>query len=326
MGAFIARRLLWAPIILVAVSFVTFWLGQVVPGDPVQMRLGTRANPEAVARERARLGLDQPILTQYVRYLGNAVRGDFGESIKIYPNREVGPILGERIWRSAQIAAAALFIAFAIGIPLGTFVALRHGSWISPAIIGFSLIGYSLPTLVLAPVVLYVLSYRLRLLPAGGWREIPIEIGPFEIPFALLQPAVIMPIIVLAIPPVAVIIRQTRAAVIAVLDEDYVRTARAKGLPPLQVTARHILRNAMIPLVTIAGLSLAGLVEGSFIMEPFFGVPGVGKLGVDAFFGRDYPIIVALTLVTAIAYFVANIIVDIGYALVDPRIRYSNTP
>ncbi|HEX2172694.1 MAG TPA: ABC transporter permease [Dehalococcoidia bacterium] len=322
MAAYLTRRLLWAPFVLLAVSFITFWLGQVVPGDPVQARLGPRANPDAVARERERLGLDQPIPVQYVRYIGGAIRGDFGESIKIYPDREVGPILGERIWRSAQVSFLALLVAFVIGIPLGTFVAMRQGSWISPGIIGFSLIGYSLPTLVLAPIVLYALSYRLRLLPAGNWQEIPIQIGPFEIPFAMFQPGIIMPVIVLAIGPVAVVIRQTRSAVLAILGEDFVRTARAKGLAEWQVLTRHVLRNALIPLVTIIGLSLATLVEGNFIMEPFFGVPGVGKLGVDALFGRDYPIIVAMGLILAAAYFVANTLVDISYAFIDPRIRY----
>lgn len=322
MAAYLTRRLLWAPFVLIAVSFITFWLGQVVPGDPVQLRLGTRVNPEAVARERERLGLDQPILVQYGKYISGAIRGDFGESIKVYPDREVGPILGERIWRSAQVSLAALVIGFLIGIPLGTFVALRQGSWISPAIIGVSLIGYSLPTLVLAPAFLYLLAFRLRWLPAASWNEIPITIGPFEIPFVLFQPGVIMPVLVLAIGPVAIVIRQTRAAVLAVIGEDYIRTARAKGLAEWQVITRHILRNALIPLVTIIGLSLAGLVEGNFIMEPFFGVPGVGKLGVDAFFGRDYPIIVALSLILAVAYFIANLLVDISYAFIDPRIRY----
>lgn len=322
MAAYLTRRLLWAPFVLVAVSFITFWLGQVVPGDPVQLRLGNRANPEAVARERARLGLDQPILVQYVRYMSGAIRGDFGESIKVYPDREVGPILGERIWRSAQIGFVALLIAFLIGIPLGTFVALRQGSWISPAIIGFSLVGYSIPTLAIAPVVLYLFAFRFKLLPAGNWTEIPIQLGPFEIPFALFQTGIIMPVLVLGIPPVAIIIRQTRAAVLAVMYEDYVRTARAKGLSEWAVAARHTLRNALVPLFTIFGLSLAGLVEGSFIMEPFFGVPGIGKLGVDALFGRDYPIIVAETLLLAVAYFVANLLVDLSYPLLDPRIAY----
>jgi peptide/nickel transport system permease protein len=321
-AAYVIRRLLWAPVILLLVSFTTFWLGQVVPGDPVQARLGTRGGPEIVARERARLGLDQPIPVQYVRYIGGVVRGDFGESIKVYPDREVGPILGERLWRSAQVSFLALLAGFVIGIPLGTYAALRHGSWISPSIVGFSLVGDAIPTLVMAPVLLYVLSFRLRLLPAGGWSEFIVSLGPFEIPVALFSVGIIMPALTLAIGPIAVVIRQTRAAALAVLSEDYVRTARAKGLRESQVIIRHVLRNALIPLVTIAGLSLAGLVGGSFIVEPLFGVPGVGKLGVDAFFGRDYPIIMALTLLVATAYFLANVLVDLLYAAVDPRIKY----
>ena len=322
MAAYLIRRLLWVPVILLLVSFTTFWLGQVVPGDPVQARLGARANPEAVARERARLGLDQPILVQYVRYISGAIRGDFGESIKVYPDREVGPILGERLWRSAQVSFLALLAGFVIGIPLGTYAALRHGSWISPSIVGFSLVGDAIPTLVMAPVLLYVMSFRLKLLPAAAWSEFSLPIGPFEIPIALFSAGIILPALTLAIGPIAVVIRQTRAAVLTVLGEDYVRTARAKGLNEFHVLTRHVLRNALIPLVTIAGLSLAGLVGGSFIVEPLFGVPGVGKLGLDAVSGRDYPIIMALTLLVATAYFLANLLVDILYAAVDPRIKY----
>ena len=302
----VVRRLLWLPVLLIAVSFLTFALGLHGPGDPCQIRMGQRVNPEALARCRHQEGLDRPLLTQYVDYIRKALHGDFGLSLK-YQGQPVGRLIAKRLWVSVQLNMVALVLGTVIGVPLGIVAALRSNTWVDYIIVAVGVAGISLPTFTIAPILSWLLSVRLHLLPSGGWA------GIFNV-------RAIMPVLVLASGVVTLFVRQTRANVLEEIAQDYVRTARAKGLSEQVVVLRHLLRNALIPLLTIFGLLIGGLAGGSFITELIFGIPGIGGLGFDAFFARDYPVITALTLVTAIAYALASLLADISYGFLDPRI------
>lgn len=309
MVTYVVRRLLWLPILLVAISMITFALGLYGPGDPVLVMLGQHANPEAAARVRHELGLDRPFLVQYADYVWKALHGDFGESLK-YRGQPVGRLIAQRLWVSAQLNMAVLPIGIAVGIPLGIIAALRRNTWLDYLAVSLTVGGISLPTFVIAPILMWLLARQFRLLPSGGWEGI-------------FSSRIIMPAMVLSTGPIAVFARQTRASMLEVIQQDYVRTARAKGLTERIVILGHVLRNALIPLFTIFGLMLGGLVTGTFITETIFGIPGIGRLAFNAFFSRDYPVIMAETLVVAIAYISANLLVDVGYSFIDPRIRYA---
>ena len=308
MAAYILRRLAWTPILLLTVTLITFLLGSYGPGDPVELLQGQYNNPEVVERIREQRGLDRNIFVQYVVYVKNAVTGDLGESFK-YRDRTVKELISKRIWVSAQLGIAASLVSILVGIPLGVYVALKQGTWIDITIVSITLFFMSLPVFITAPFLLIFFGLWLGILPIQGW-------GGF------FDTRIIMPALVLGIPGIAILTRLTRASTLDVLSQDYVRTARAKGLGELVVRSRHILRNALIPIFTVIGLSLATLVEGSFIAEGYFGIAGIGSLAIEAFFSRDYPIITALVLIIASAFVIANLIVDIGYHFLDPRIRY----
>ncbi len=308
MLSYVLRRLLWTPVLILAVSFFTFALGHYGPGDPVQVLMGQHSNPEVVARIRHERGLDRPFLEQYLRYMWGALHGDFGESYK-FQGQSVGELIPRKVWVSAQLGFAALAISIAVGIPLGLLAAVKQGSWLDTGIVSVTLVGVSSPVFVTAPALLFLLAYKLHFLPSYGWG-------------GLFDARIIMPAFVLGIPPIAGLTRLMRASTLDVVGQDYVRTARAKGLLERTVLSRHVARNAILPVFTVIGLSLATLVEGAFITETFFGIPGIGRLTVDSLFARDYPVIMALTLLVAVAYVIANLAVDIGYTVLDPRIRY----
>ncbi len=308
MGAYIIRRLAWTPILLLIVALITFLLGTYGPGDPIEILQGQYNNPEVVERIREQRGLDRNVFVQYGVYVKNVLQGDLGESFK-YRDRTVAELIGKRIWVSAQLGLAASIISLALGIPLGLYTAMKQGTWIDVTTVSITLFFMSLPVFITAPVLLLTFGLWMGILPIQGW-------GGF------FDTRVVMPALVLGIPGVAVMTRLTRASTLDVLSQDYVRTARAKGLGEFLVRRRHILRNSLIPVFTVVGLSLATLVEGSFITEAYFGIPGIGSLAIESFFSRDYPIITALVLIIAAAFVVANLIVDIGYRFLDPRIRY----
>ena len=307
MGTYIARRLLWVPALLLLVSFITFALGRFGPGDPVEILLGQNFRQEAYDRIRAQQGLDDPIAIQYARYVGNALRGDFGESYQ-YRGRSVTELLKNKIWISAQLNFAALLISVSLGITLGLFAALRQGSWWDSATVAFTLVGQSMHVFLTIPIALLIFSLKLGILPTHGWD-------------GFFSTSIILPALVLGIPGIAIVTRLTRASTLDVIGQDYVRTARAKGLPERLVRLRHILRNSLIPVVTTLGFSLAGLASGSFIVELYFGIPGVGLLTIESLFARDYPIIMAVTLLGTTLFVLANLIVDLVYPILDPRIR-----
>lgn len=307
MAAYMLRRLLWLPVILFTVSFVTFVLGRYGPGDPVQVLMGQHSNPAVVERIREQRGLNDNIFVQYGRYIGNVARGDFGESFK-YRGRTVTELLKAKMWVSAQLNIAAMILSVGLGVPIGLFAALRQGSLWDTAAVMMTLSWQSVPVFLTAPGLLWVFAWKLDILPTHGWD-------------GFFSTSIILPAIAMGIPGVAIVTRLTRASTLEVISLDYVRTARAKGLPEFVVRRRHILRNAMIPVVTSLGLSLAGIAFTSFIVERFFGIPGVGNLLIESIFARDYPIIDGVLLIGTTMFVVVNLLVDLAYPVLDPRIR-----
>ena len=307
MGRYILNRLIWLPIILLIVSFITFALGRFGPGDPVEVLMGQYADEQVVERIREQRGFNDPIVIQYGRYIGNVVRGDFGESFK-YRGRTVSELLKKKMWVSAQLNMAALFLSVSIGIPLGLFSALRQGTYWDTGTVAFVLLGQSIPVFLTAPVVLIVFALKLDILPTHGWG-------------GLFDTRVILPAVVMGVPGIALITRLTRASTLEVISQDYIRTARAKGLSEFTIQRRHVLRNAMIPVITMLGFSLAGIAFTSFIVERFFGIPGIGNLFIESIFARDFPIINAVIIIGTTMFVAANLVVDLLYPWLDPRIR-----
>ena len=307
MGTYVVKRLLWLPIILLIVSFITFALGRFGPGDPVEVLMGQYADEKVVERIREQRGFNDNIFVQYGRYLKNVTRGDFGESFK-YRGRTVGELLKKKMWVSAQLNLAALFLSVGIGVPLGLFAALRQGTIWDTATVALTLLGQSIPVFLTAPVVLLIFALKLDILPTHGW-------GGF------FDTRIILPAVVMGVPGIAIITRLTRASTLEVLGQDYIRTARAKGLSEFLVQRRHVLRNALIPVITMLGFSLAGIAFTSFIVERFFGIPGIGNLFIESIFSRDYPIINAVIIIGTTMFVIANFIVDFLYPCLDPRIR-----
>ena len=307
MGKYVLQRMLWLPVILLIVSFITFALGRFGPGDPVEVLMGQYADEQVVERIREQRGLNDPIFVQYGRYLKNVTRGDFGESFK-YRGRTVSELLKKKMWVSAQLNIAALFLSVSIGIPLGLFAALRQGTFWDTGTVVFTLLGQSIPVFLTAPLLLLVFALKLDILPTHGW-------GGF------FDTRIILPAIVMGVPGIAIITRLTRASTLEVLGQDYIRTARAKGLSEFTVQRRHILRNAMIPVITMLGFSLAGIAFTSFIVERFFGIPGIGNLFIESIFARDFPIINAVIIIGTTMFVLANLVVDLVYPWLDPRIR-----
>tara|TARA_Y100000588_G_C14159776_1_gene884288 strand:+ start:479 stop:1423 length:945 start_codon:yes stop_codon:yes gene_type:complete len=306
-ATYIARRLAWLPVILLIVSFITFALGRYGPGDPVEVLMGQYADETAVERIREQRGFNDPVVVQYGRYLANVVQGDFGESFK-YRGRTVSELLRKKMWVSAQLNIAALLLSVSVGVPLGLFAAHRQGTGWDTGTVVTTLLGQSIPVFLTAPVLLLVFALKLDILPTHGW-------GGF------FDTRIILPAIAMGVPGVAIITRLTRASTLDVISQDYIRTARAKGLPESVVQRRHVLRNALIPVVTTLGFSLAGLAFTSFIVERFFGIPGIGNLFIESIFARDFPIINAVIIIGTTLFVMANLIVDLIYPWLDPRIR-----
>ena len=307
MGAYVIRRLAWLPVILLIVSFITFALGRFGPGDPVEVLMGQYADPGVVERIRQQRGFNDNIFVQYGRYVKNVAQGEFGESFK-YRGRTVSELLKKKMWVSAQLNLAALFLSVSLGVPLGLFAALRQGTFWDTGTVAFTLLGQSIPVFLTAPVVLLVFALKLDILPTHGWG-------------GLFDTRVILPAIVMGVPGIAIITRLTRASTLEVIGQDYIRTARSKGLSELTIQRRHVLRNAMIPVITMLGFSLAGLAFTSFIVERFFGIPGIGNLFIESIFARDFPIINAVIIIGTSMFVIANLIVDLIYPWLDPRIR-----
>jgi peptide/nickel transport system permease protein len=319
---FLVRRLLFLPFALFIVTLVTFALGRYGPGDPVEVRAGSRADPVVVEQIREDLGLNDPFLVQYARYMANLFQGDLGDSIA-RPGFTVSELIGPALWISIQLNLVVLVIVFALGIPIGVFTALRRGTWADPAAVSTCLFFQSIPTVVAIPILLYVFVLQLGWLPTSGWDGLfeiynPVP-GVLYVPF--IDSHLIIPVLVLSLPALAGIVRLTRTSVLQVLEEDYVRTARAKGLAEFTVVSGHVLRNALLPLTTVVGFALVGIIEGAFFVELLYGIPGIGQLSLQAVGARDYDVLMAITILGATTFIVINAIVDVAYTFIDPRVR-----
>ena len=310
MGRYIARRLLATVPVLLGVSIVVFAILHLIPGDVAQL-LATRSfaavTPEQTAQLRRQLGLDDPLPVQYGRFLANAVRGDFGRSF--YTNRPVTESIMEQLPATVQLAGAAVLIATVLGLTLGTAAAVWHGTWLDTATMIFSLGGLSIPIFWSGLMLIYLFSVRLGWLPiAGGegWLTL------------------ILPATVLGYDSAAFIARMVRSSVLEVIRQEYVLTARAKGLRERAVIVRHVLRGALIPVVTLLGLLGGRLLGGAVIVETVFARQGIGHLAVDAILYKDYFLVQGIVLLSAVVYVTLNLLVDISYTWLDPRVRYAN--
>jgi peptide/nickel transport system permease protein len=331
---YLVRRLLLLVPILFGVSLLIFFWIRALPGTPAESLLGERATPRLVEAYRKRYGLDQPVYVQYWKYLKTTVQGDFGVSVASH--RRVISEIGDRFPATVELAVAAMFFAILLGVPLGFLAAKRHGGLFDHVSLVASLIGISIPIFFLAIILKYIFAVRLAWLPSVGRISVLIDMKHptnFYILDAIIErnwhalgdvlKHLILPGIALGSIPLAVIARITRAAVLDVQNEDYVRTARSKGLPPVTVDRRHVLRNALLPVSTIIGLQTGLLLSGAVLTETVFAYPGMGSWLRDAIFNRDYPVLQGGILFLAFVFVVVNLIVDISYAIINPRIRYS---
>jgi peptide/nickel transport system permease protein len=313
MFGYIARRLLsTVPVMLVVAVFV-FMMLRIGPNDPATIIAGDNANAEQVAAIRQQLGLDKPLLTQLFVWLGSILTGDFGESF--FFKKKVADLVLDRIEPTLALAFCTIVLAVAIAVPLGVVAAMKRGSLIDRAVMGFSVLGFSVPVFVIGYALIYVFAIKLQWLPVQGYQRLSNGLGPF-------LTAIALPSITLAIVYIALIARMTRTSVLEVLHEDYIRTAYSRGLTPLQVLVRHALPNAAVPIVTIIGLGVALLIGGVVVTESVFAIPGLGRLTVDAVLARDYPTIQAIILLFSFVYVMINLAIDVAYTLLDPRIRY----
>jgi ABC-type dipeptide/oligopeptide/nickel transport system permease component len=309
---------LWLPVLLFFISIITFALGLYGPGDPVQVMMGLHANPETIARLRHEYGFDQPFYVQYVNYVTNALQGNFGYSLVKYQDQPVGRLIAERLPATIQLNLLAILLGAVIGIPLGLVAGLKRDTWVDLIVRALVIAGISFPIILLNPVLTFIFSrhHDFGLFSLGPM--LPQVGGSWE---GIFSAKIILPAFIESLGVIAVLTRQMRAGMIEVLSEDYIRTARAKGLRERSVLIRHAMRNALIPIATILGLMLGSLVAGSFLVENWFGVPGVGQLAFDALSSRDYYVIMAMVLLIAIAYVISNLLVDLAYGFLDPRIR-----
>jgi peptide/nickel transport system permease protein len=313
MLGYLLRRVLSAIPVMGVVALFVFLLLRLTPGDPAAILAGDNATPEQLERIRVSLGLDQPLYTQFFAWIGSLLHGDLGTSLS--SNQPVLKLIGQRIEPSIAVAISTIILSVAIAVPLGVIAAWKRGTLIDRFVMGLSVIGFSVPVFVIGYVLIQIFAIELRWLPVQGYRSIEAGFGPF---FERL----ILPTITLSFIYVALIARMTRASMLDVLGEDYVRTARAKGIGEAGVLLRHALRNAAIPVITVIGTGFALLISGVVVTESVFNLPGIGRLTVDAVLSRDYPVIQGLILLTSGVYLGVNLLIDVAYTLLDPRIRY----
>jgi peptide/nickel transport system permease protein len=312
-GTYLIRRLLGLIPVLLVISVVTFLTIALVPGDAASVILGPTATPERAAQVRKRFGLDQPLPVRYAKWMGQVLQGDLGNSIL---NRQsVTSLLGPALRVTLEQIVLAMLLASTIALVVGVAAAALRGTWIDSALMGFALIGTSVPTFWLGLVLIYVFSVRWKLLPPSGF--VPFS----EDPVANLR-SMILPSLALAVWLAGPLARFVRSSLIEVLSTQFVTTARAKGLSERGVMRGHALKNALIPTVTFAGLQIGGLLGGAIVTEVVFSLPGIGSLALSGIQNRDFPVVQGVVLVVACGYVLINIAVDIGYVLLDPRIRF----
>jgi peptide/nickel transport system permease protein len=306
-NAYLARRVVATVPVLFGVSLLVFSMLALVPGDPVQLMLSEfQTTPEQIARLRSQLHLDEPLPVQFGRFVWNAVRGDLGTSIRT--RRPVTTEIADNFPATLQLALAGLLVAGILGVSLGVIAAANQHSWLELGSMLLALIGVSMPSFWLGLLLIFGLSLRLRLLPATGGGDLA---------------HLVLPAITLGLGAAAILARLTRSSMLEVLRQEYVTTARAKGLAEWLVIGRHALKNALIPVVTIFGLQFGQLLAGTFVVETVFARPGLGRLIIDGILNKDFPMVQGVVLVVAVSYVLVNLLVDLMYAVLDPRIRYA---
>lgn len=310
---FLLRRLLSAVPVLVIVAVLVFLMLRLTPGDPAAVLAGDAATTEQIAEIRATLGLDRSIPEQFAIWAGHMLTGDLGQSY--YYKTDVATLIAQRLEPTLSLAALTITIAVLVAVPLGVLAAWRFGSWFDRLLMGFSVMGFSIPVFVLAYILIWLVSLKLGWLPVQGYKRLADGVGPWL--YHLLLPSITLSVIY-----VALIARVTRASVLETLGEDYIRTARAKGLPEQAVLMRHALANAAVPIVTVIGIGIALLIGGVVVTESVYAIPGLGRLTVDAVLARDFPTIQGVILLFSVVYVLVNLAVDLSYVFFDPRIRY----
>lgn len=304
MARFLLQRFGLALLSVWAVCTLTFFIAFLAPGDPAELAAGQHSDPVTLAHVRHEFGLDKPPLTRYGLYLWGVAHGNLG--VSYYTREPVTTFLKRSLPNTALLAVIAIVLALAVGVGVGLLAALKPNSFLDRALMTSVLIGVTLPNFVLAPVLILIFALKLGWLPVAGWGD----------PENLILPAV-----VLAARPAALIGRMTRSSMLETLRQDYIRTARAKGLSPATVLFKHALKNAFLPVLTTAGVSFGYLLSGSFVVETIFTVPGVGYQSINSVFQRDYSVIQGTTLVLAVVFVVTNLVIDLLYAVLDPRVR-----
>ncbi len=310
---YLLQRLLATLPVLLVVAVVVFLLLHLTPGDPAAIIAGDSATDEQIQRIRAGLGLDRPLITQFVIWAGNVLSGDLGESF--FFKMTVSELIRQRLEPTLALALCTIFLSVLIAVPLGVVAALRNGGWLDRALMAFATLGFSIPVFVLGYLLMWLFALRLGWLPVQGYRRLSEGLWPFV-------QHLILPCVTLSVIYSPLIARVTRASVSEALTEDFVRTARAKGLPERRVILRHALPNASVPIVTVIGVGLALLLGGVVVTESVYSIPGLGRLTVEAVLARDFPTIQALILLSSVTYVLLNLLIDLSYLVLDVRIRY----
>jgi len=311
---YIFKRIFMTIPVMVVVALFVFLLLRLSPGDPAAVIAGDYATAEDVQKIREKLGLSEPIVVQFVTWLGSLIQGDLGTSI--FSNKPVTELIAQRLEPTLMLALTTIIFSILVAVPLGTIAAFRAGSWIDRLVMLFSVGGFSVPVFVLGYILIYYFSITWRILPVQGYRS------PFEDGMLPFIQHIILPTLTLSVIYIALLARMTRASVMEVLEEDYIRTARAKGLSEVKILMRHALGNAAVPIVTVIGIGIALLIGGVVVTESVYNIPGLGRLVLDAVLARDYPIIQGLILFFSLIYVLLNLIIDLTYTLFDPRIKY----
>lgn len=313
MYAFLARRLLATIPVLAVVAVLVFLLLRLTPGDPAAILAGEAASTQQIEQIRRHLGLEEPIVVQFGIWVGHLLTGDLGESF--YYKQSVTSLIAHRLEPTFSLAAVTILVSILVAVPLGAIAAWRFGGWFDRALMGFSVLGFSIPVFVFAYLLIWLVSLKLGWLPVQGYQRLADGFLPF-------LRHLILPAITLSVIYIALIARITRASVLEALGEDYIRTARAKGLPEARVLVRHALANAAVPIVTVIGIGIAVLIGGVVVTESVYAIPGLGRLTVDAVLARDFPTIQGVILFFSFVYVLVNLLVDVSYVFFDPRIRY----
>lgn len=313
MLSYILRRLAATVPVLFTVAVMVFLMLRLTPGDPAAIIAGDNATTQQILDIRTKLGLEQPIVQQFFIWLGGLARGDLGESF--FFRKTVFELISERIEPTLSLAFLTIVLAVVVAIPLGVLAAYKQGTWIDRIVMGFSVIGFSVPVFVIGYLLVYIFAIQLGWFPVQGYQRIGNGLGPW---FRSL----VLPACTLSVIYVALIARMTRTSVLEVLSEDYIRTARAKGQTEMKVLFQHALKNAAVPIVTVVGIGVALLIGGVVVTESVYSIPGLGRLTVDAVLARDFPVIQAIILAFSFVYVMINLLVDLSYTIFDPRIRY----